>query len=517
VVVTNGYSGLDFSLLPYLRSVAAHGYTVVLARLRGVAPSEGKAGLYEGYGPDGYDVVEWAAAQEFCDGRVGMAGASLLGISQWLAALERPPHLKVVVPDDSPNDTYRYLWYQAGAEPGPGRRRRGEVPGVESEYGIAAAHEWFDDFWATHAATRQDIENLARSGLPALLSSGWDSYMVDAASRAYTWMREAGAGMRVRLVIGPWRHGGIFSSNPREDYALGPTVRPHTGFDIEMSWLDTWLADGAGPLESAPPVLIYVQGADEWRYEDNWPLPDERRTRLYLSGAVSGTSVSLNDGSLSSALPSLVSATFEYVPGKAANPVNVSAPKMQMVADAEPVALEETLPEGASRPHGRLLMDKRHYEADALTWTSSVLSQPVEVTGYATLTVWARVSRPDALFVAELMDVAPDGDGWAPVQVTRGYLRADAQFSRTGPTSLQPQDVYRFEIPLSPTAYVVPAGHRIRVVVQGAPVDPAVDLSWQGPGLPAEPFSVEILSGEGYGSFLDLPLIGIDTAAGISD
>jgi putative CocE/NonD family hydrolase len=388
---------------------------------------------------------------------------------------------------------------------------------VESEYGIAAAHEWFDDFWATHAATRQDIENLARSGLPALLSSGWDSYMVDAASRAYTWMREAGAGMRVRLVIGPWRHGGIFSNNPREDYALGPTVRPHTGFDIEMSWLDTWLADGVGPLESAPPVLIYVQGADEWRYEDNWPLPDERRTRLYLSGAVSGTSVSLNDGSLSLALPSLVSATFEYVPGKAANPVNVSAPKMQMVADAEPVALEETLPEGASRPHGRLLMDKRHYEADALTWTSSVLSQPVEVTGYATLTVWARVSRPDALFVAELMDVAPDGDGWAPVQVTRGYLRADAQFSRTGPTSLQPQDVYRFEIPLSPTAYVVPAGHRIRVVVQGAPVDPAVDLSWQGPGLPAKPFSVELLSGEGYGSFLDLPLIGIDTAAGISD
>src|SRR6201996_6034482 len=58
VVVTNGYSGLDFSLLPYLRSVAARGYTVVLARLRGVAPSEGRAGLYEGYGHDGYDVVE---------------------------------------------------------------------------------------------------------------------------------------------------------------------------------------------------------------------------------------------------------------------------------------------------------------------------------------------------------------------------------------------------------------------------------------------------------------------------
>jgi putative CocE/NonD family hydrolase len=511
VVVTNGYSGLDFSLLPYLRSVAAKGYAVVLARLRGVPPSEGKAGLYEDYGEDGYDVVEWAAAQDFCDGRVGMAGASLLGISQWFAARERPPHLKVIAPDDSPNDTYSYLWYQAGAEPGPGRRRRAEVPGVESEYGLASQHPWFDDFWREHGISRHDIQDVARSGLPALLSTGWDSYIVDAASRAYTWMREAGAGDRVRLVIGPWRHGGIFSNNPREDYALGPTVRPHTGFDIELSWLETWLTGGAGPLESAPPVLIYVQGPDEWRYEYNWPLPDERRTRLYLSGAASGTSASLNDGSLTAHAPAeLTSAAYEYTPGKSANPVNVSAPKMQMVADGEPIALEEVLPPGSSRPHGRLLLDKRHYESDALTWTSPVLREPVEVTGYASLVVWAKVSRPDALFVAELMDAGPDagGDGWAPVQVTRGYLRADAQFSRTQPTALRPQDVYRFEIPFSPTSYVVPAGHRLRVVVQGAATDPAVDLSWQGPGLPAEPFGVEILGGRDYGSYLDLPVIG---------
>jgi uncharacterized protein len=509
VVVTNGYSGLDFSLLPYLRSIAQNGYAVVLARLRGVAPSEGKGGLYEGYGEDGYDVIEWAAAQDFSDGRVGMVGASLLGVSQWYAARERPPHLKVLAPDDSPNKTYHYLWYQGGAEPGPGRRRRAEVPGVESEYGAASQHPWFDEFWQAHSISRRDIENVALAGIPALLSSGWDSYMVDAASRAYIWMREAGAGDRVRLVIGPWRHGGIFSNEPRLDYELGPTVRPHTGFDIEMSWLDKWLRGGAGPLESEPPVLIYVQGPDEWRYEYNWPLPDERRTRLYLSGAASGTSASVNDGSLAAQVaPDLTSATYEYVPGKSANPVNVSAPKMQMVADAAPIPLEETLPEGSRRPHGRLVMDKRHYEAGALTWTSPVLGQPVEVTGYPTLTVWARVSRPDALLVAELMDVAPGGDGWSPVQVTRGYRRADAQFSRTQPTALRPGDAYRFDIPLSPTSYVVPAGHRIRVVVQGAPVDPAVDLSWQGPGLPADPYTVEVLSGRDYGSYLDLPVIG---------
>ncbi len=99
-----------------------------------------------------------------------MVGASLLGISQWLAAKERPPHLVVVVPDDSPNDTYRYLWYLGGMEPGPGRRARAEVPGVESEYGIAVSHPWFDDFWRQRAMLREDLEALARDGLPALTS-----------------------------------------------------------------------------------------------------------------------------------------------------------------------------------------------------------------------------------------------------------------------------------------------------------------------------------------------------------
>ena len=228
VVVTNGYSGLDYALRPDLRLLAAYGYPVVLARLRGVPPSEGKAGLYERYGQDGHDVIEWAARQPFCNGRVGMIGASLLGISQWLAAKERPAHLAVVVPDDSPNDTYRYLWYLGGMEPGPGRRARAEVPGVESEYGIAVSHPWFDDFWRQRAMLREDFETLARDGLPALTSGGWDSYMIEATSRAFTWMRRAGAGPRARLVIGPWRHAGMFhaSDSVTYDVAPGSMIRP---------------------------------------------------------------------------------------------------------------------------------------------------------------------------------------------------------------------------------------------------------------------------------------------------
>ena len=510
VVLTNGYSDLDLWLRPALRSLASHGYPVVLARLRGVPPSEGKAGLYEMYGHDGRDVIEWTAAQPFCDGKVGMIGASLLGISQWLAARERPPHLAVVVPDDAPADTYHHLWYLGGMEPGPGRRQRAEVPGVESEYGQAIREPWFTHFWRQRALTRHDFENLARAGLPVLTSTGWDSYLVDAGSRAFTWLRAAGAGSRAKLVIGPWRHGAVFSGGDALGYEVAPgeQLRPYSGADVQLMWLDRWLRGEQNGIDTEPPVQIFVQGPDQWRYEHDWPLPDERRIRLYLSNAPSGTAASRNDGSLSRRLPSESGqASYDFDPATSRNPAAVTTPTMIFTGSGAPSIAPANLPSGASREHGRLIIDKTPYEADAVTWTSSVLDHPAEITGFPRLVLWASVSRPDADFIAELTDVDP---GHTSTQITRGYLRASAQFSDAGPIELSPDDCYRFDIELQPTSYVVAAGHRIRFTVQGAAIDPSIEVSWHGPGLGAHPFSVTVRTGQDRASFAEIPVIGAD-------
>ena len=517
IVVTNGYAGNDYRLYPNLRRLASCGYPVVEAKLRGVGPSEGQGGLYERYGPDGYDVIEWTAAQPFCNGKVGMAGASLLGISQWLAARQKPPHLVVVAPDDAPNDTYGYLWHLAGMEPGPGRVRRAEVPGVESEFSQAEKQPWHGEFWRDREAVRADIEDLARSGLPALTSTGWDSYLVDHGSRAYTWMRAAGAGPRARLIIGPWRHSGVFTSQAATyEVAPGDQVQPFTGFDVQLFWFDRWLRGLPPGSDGEPPVQIYVQGPDQWRYEHDWPLPDERRVRLFLSGAPSGTSAGRSDGSLAAALPlAEATAAYDFDPATSRNPVAVSGPVVVMVAGGEPAPEPDrtVLPPGARRPHGRLLMDKSAYEQQAVTWTSGVLARPAEITGFPRLVLWASVSRPDADIVAELTDVAPGRAGeWTSTQITRGYLRARAQFSRTGPAELAPGDVYRFELELQPTSYVVPAGHRVRVTVQGAAIDPELGLAFQGPGLGTHPFTVTVHTGPGHASYAEIPFIGDDPA-----
>jgi uncharacterized protein len=191
--------------------------------------------------------------------------------------------------------------------------------------------------------------------------------------------------------------------------------------------------------------------------------------------------------------------------------VDVSSPNIVLVADGEPRLDPDDLPTGATRPYGRLIMDKSSYESQALTWTSAVLREPTEITGYPKLVIWAAVSRPEASFVTELTDVAlaPNGTGtWTSTQITRGYLRAEAEFSRAGPTVLHPDDVYRFEIELQPTSYVVGAGHRVRVTLQGAAIDPNLDLNWQGPGLNREPFSFMIHTGSDRASVIEIPVIG---------
>lgn len=85
-----------FSLDPV--RAAANGYAVIFQDTRERYESEGSFYPYRSEAQDGYDSVEWVAAQWWCDGSVGMSGLSYLGAVQWLAAIERPPHLKTIVP-----------------------------------------------------------------------------------------------------------------------------------------------------------------------------------------------------------------------------------------------------------------------------------------------------------------------------------------------------------------------------------------------------------------------------------
>ncbi len=61
-----------------------NGYAVMQTDVRGMHHSQGHAGvLTDQDAEDYYDLIEWAAAQSWCDGAVGLCGVSYLAMSQW--------------------------------------------------------------------------------------------------------------------------------------------------------------------------------------------------------------------------------------------------------------------------------------------------------------------------------------------------------------------------------------------------------------------------------------------------
>ena len=75
------------------------GYAVLQADVRGKHKSEGHAEvLRQQDEEDCYDLIEWAAAQPWCTGRVGLMGVSYLAMSQWGVAALNPPHLGAIIP-----------------------------------------------------------------------------------------------------------------------------------------------------------------------------------------------------------------------------------------------------------------------------------------------------------------------------------------------------------------------------------------------------------------------------------
>jgi hypothetical protein len=94
---------------------AAQCYIVVSQDVRGQFASQGTFYPFRNEMNDGYDSVEWAAQLPGSTGKVGMYGFSYVGATQWLAAVQAPPHLTAIVPAHTSSDYYEGWFYEGGA------------------------------------------------------------------------------------------------------------------------------------------------------------------------------------------------------------------------------------------------------------------------------------------------------------------------------------------------------------------------------------------------------------------
>lgn len=426
-----------------LLSEALGGYVLVVQDMRGRGGSEGVDSLYfsDGWGRerDGYDTVEWVAAQPWSDGKVGMWGASALGIVQYLAAGAAPPSLVCGCAIVATGNLYEHALFQGGAY------RRALVDGWLHDLKRDSLQAYF--IHHPHYDSGYDRVNLSARvdsvRVPFLHIGGWHDIFTQGTIDAFTGLHYSGgdgARGRQKMIIGPWVHNIL-------DWRIGelsyPNASPLLFFQTMIDWFDYWLKDRDNGVDREPPVQIYLMGdADDWEGPgnrwlslDHWP-PDFTPVHFYLRA----------DGTLGLDRPGWDEPprAFTYDP-----------------ADPVPTRGGRNL----NIPAGPVDQRLNEARAEVLTYTTEILTDTVVIAGPVTVTLRAGSDATDTDFTASLSDVYPDGRS---MLVADGIIRARHRNSIVEEAFLLPGEIPEYTIDLWATAVAFAPGHRIRLSISSS-------------------------------------------------
>ncbi|NQT27718.1 CocE/NonD family hydrolase [candidate division KSB1 bacterium] len=434
-------SGEDI-VVQILTNVLA-GYVLVVQDTRGRGDSQGTDSLYfsDGWGKrqDGYDTVEWIAEQSWSNGKIGMWGPSALGITQYLAAGAKPPHLTCCCVLVATGNLYEDAIFYDGVY------RQALVDGwlhsvkQDSMQSYFVDHPNYEPIYDTmNIYTRLDSINV-----PILHIGGWHDIFLQGNIDAFTELQEnGGPGARgnQKLILGPWVHN-ITAAQPGEIYF--PHATPLLFFATMFDWFDYWLKDEVNTIDSMATVQYYVMGdADQpetignnWIESETWP-PEYTPVRFYLQP---------DSGLASTSIPiEVLPDTFSYDPQY---PVLTRGGR-NMNIDAG-------------------TYDQRELEArpDVLTYTTEILMDTVIIAGPVWVQLYAGSDALDTDFMASLCDVYPDGRS---MLIADGAIQARHRNSIEEEDLLTPGEIESYTIDLWSTAVAFAPGHRIRLNISSS-------------------------------------------------
>ncbi|MDA1280787.1 MAG: CocE/NonD family hydrolase [Chloroflexi bacterium] len=474
VLMRTPYSNNVDSVITKARRLANRGYACVVQDVRGRWDSGGEYYAFHQEIDDGFDTQEWVGQQDWCDGNIGMSGASYGGCVQWLSAPLRNKYLKAMVPRVMCTDYYRGLMHPGGAFQLNvmmtwGMRTNGRT-GQSIDY-----HNWTEafrslpltdlagntgrdlEFWKDWLAHPEDDEYWNRVNterrfseieVPALIMGGWyDLYATDTFAN-FKGLRENGGSVAARgskLIVGPWPHALATSTKTGDiDFGVASLLDLES---IELNWFDRWLKRlDTGPEDA--PIRLFVMGANRWREENEWPLArtDWQAWQLHSEGSAN---TARGDGTLSLDVPGVeASDSFIYDPEMPVQTIggnNCCSP--------------DIVPWG---PYDQRPAEARH---DVLCYTSEVLSEDLEVTGPVRLELFAATDGLDTDWTAKLVDVSPSGYA---KNLCDGIIRARYRSGFDKAILLEPGNVYEYEISVGVTSNVFKKGHRIRLEVSSS-------------------------------------------------
>ena len=464
-------------------------YNVVVVDWRGFYGSLGALAPGADRGEDGYDVVEWIAAQPWSDGQVGTWGPSALGQVQFQTAREQPPHLVCICPVVA-EPQFAYEEYYPG-----GVYRTEYIEQLDGLgfglSGILQANPVYNLLWTF---AEQDSWYPGAIEVPTFMIGGWFDHNIEP-SLAFFAALQAQSPPAVRaqhqMLVGPWAHGGFGVARP------GGVNQGELSFPAAAGWNDSLaraffdhhLLGAANGWDSRPALTYFRMGADRWASAPAWP-PPLPRPRWYLQA----------DGSLAPAAPSSPDSLSW-----------VSDPRDPSPTWGGPTLRQDQL----QGPYDQAAVVESR--SDLLAFTTPPLSDSLRVEGAIHLRLFAAAGQPDADVAVRLTHVYPDGRSILLLDDIR-RLRFRAGFTAADTALAVPGQVYALDYVLPDIAQVFPPGHRLRLLVSGANY-PRFALNLQNGGALYGPgdttaTTLTLSLGGAQASYVELPVATAATAVG---
>jgi uncharacterized protein len=424
------------------------GYALVRVDARGSGKSPGRTNPWSAEeAQDFYDAIEWAGAQPWCNGAVGLSGISYYAMTQWLVANLQPPSLKAMIPWEGAADMYRDFAFHGGI------------------FSFGFAVNWFHNQMANHLLGRPQA-----SSTDAFAGDWiWDYMRHNLDGDWYRGRQARWEDIKVPfLSAGNWSGMGLHLRGNSEAYLRSPLrhkrLRIHAGTHIhpyhsedgrrdQLRWFDYWLKGIKNGVLREPPVKLQIRkgGVDnyEWRHEREWPLERTRWTKMYLDA----------DGNLVDAKPRK-SRAIEYSAA--------AMTKMGLATGTFSASTEA----GAT--------------ASGATFLTAPFRHATEITGPLALSIWVSSTTRDMDVFVTLRNIGPDGKDVLEigqqgqlVPVAKGWLRASQRKldpARSLPYRpyhchderqwLKPGEPVDLLVEIWPTSMVFAKGHRLRLDIQ---------------------------------------------------
>jgi len=451
------------------RYLVSRGYVHVVASVRGTGKSD--SGTMEESMWDHYDLIEWMAEQDWCDGNIGMIGISAFAVNQFLAAAQQPPHLKAIFPFD-PGWCYGFF-------------REFHLGGVLNTVGYLLEH-----FSVAHRSVGQpgkldnDMEALWQKAMDnpdykmyahiynlLSLKGGYNPFGIfqdllypyemenylDMAKAKFDRIKipvYTGSGQYAIDYHFHWQGCqnwfGALKDVPKKLLLGGPShlERPfHSFHDEILKWYDYWLKGIDTGIMEEPPVRYWVTGENKWRYTSDWPVPETQWTKYYLH-------------------------SWERLRLEEIDPHT-------RVGYKEPDAFVQMSPTLTN-------------DISCLRYMTSPLADDTLIAGPISLNFFASLDSDDTTWIATLKDLGPDTSDRTgreterdpkvlPEKVlTRGYLRASVRkldtelstpykpwhkLTKDAQEMVVPGEINEYNIEIMSVCHMFKAGHRICIEI----------------------------------------------------